>query len=103
MISTSILVYVKTHHPRTLLCRGTTNDKGVGSNRGLDLGSSKVDDLAVLLEHVHLLNSRDGLGIDLLQGTGQLGLLTSRALAGLLHLAANSSLAANAGLGLQLG
>lgn len=31
------------------------------------LGSSKVDDVPVLLEHVHLLNCLDGLHIELLE------------------------------------
>jgi hypothetical protein len=42
--------------------------EGVGGDGGVDLGGSKVDDVSVLLEHVDLLNSLDGLGVQLLKG-----------------------------------
>lgn len=89
------------------------NDKGVGSDRGLDykeirfhmtsttqhtLRGRKVDDMPILLEHVHLLNPRDRLGIDLLQGISNLGLLPSRRLAALLDLSTDSALPTDAGL-----
>jgi hypothetical protein len=66
------------------------------------LGGSKVDDLSILLEHVNLLDGRDVLGVDLLQGIGELGLITSSTLGGLLDLPADGSLATNAGLRLEL-
>lgn len=36
------------------------------------LGGLEVDDVAVLLEHVDLLNLLDGLGVELLQGLEEL-------------------------------
>lgn len=62
-----------------------------------------MDDLAIFLEHVDLLDGWDGLGINLLQGVGKLSLLAGRVLAGLLDLSAHGAFATNAGLRLQLG
>jgi hypothetical protein len=39
---------------------------------GRTLGSGEVDDVAVALEHVHLLNCLDGLHVELLQGSLEL-------------------------------
>ena len=62
-----------------------------------------MDDLAVLLEHVNLLDGRNRLSIDLLEGVGELGLFAGRVLASLLDLSADGTFATNAGLGLELG
>lgn len=61
-----------------------------------------MDNLTILPEHVNLLDGRNRLGIDLLQGVGKLGLLTGRVLAGLLDLSADGAFATDAGLGLEL-
>lgn len=61
-----------------------------------------MDNLTILLEHVNLLDSRDRLGIDLLQGISEFGLLTGRVLGSLLDLSADGSFATDAGLGLEL-
>ncbi len=37
----------------------TGDSEGVGSQGGLHLGIVEVDDSAVILDHVHLLNARD--------------------------------------------
>jgi len=44
------------------------SNRPVGSRFLRTLGSSEVDDVAVALEHVNLLDSLDGLDVDLLQG-----------------------------------
>jgi hypothetical protein len=52
-----------------------------------------VDDVAVALEHVDLLNGLDGLDIELLEGLLQLLVVTGRPRGGALHLPAGSTLA----------
>jgi hypothetical protein len=54
------------------------------SGRSRTFGSSKVDDVAVLLEHVDLLDGLDGLHIELLKRSLQLLVIHSRALVYLL-------------------
>lgn len=61
----------------------------------LTLGGSKVDDVSVLLEHVDLLDSLDGLNIDLLKSSLELLVVGSSGLVDLLDLAAGSSLSSN--------
>ena len=54
----------------------------------------KVDDVAVRLEHVDLLNGRDGLHVHLLEGRLQLLVVDARGLVDLLDVPAGGSLAA---------
>lgn len=61
-------------------------------------GSTKVDDVAILLEHVDLLNGLDGLDVHLLQRDLQLLVVGTGRLVDLLDLAAGSALASVAGL-----
>ena len=56
------------------------------------LGGSKVDDIAVALEHVDLLNSLDGLGVQLLQGLLELLVVGARASGRTLDLSPGSTL-----------
>lgn len=53
--------------------------EGVGGNGGVDLGRGEVDDVAVRLEHVDLLDSLDGLDVELLQGSLELLVVTGGA------------------------
>jgi len=53
-----------------------------------------VDDVAVRLEHVDLLNGRDGLHVHLLEGRLQLLVVDARGLVDLLDVPAGGSLAA---------
>ena len=64
----------------------------------LTSGSTKVDDVAVFLEHVDLLNSLDGLDVHLLQGGLELLVVGAGGLVDLLDLAAGSTLASVAWL-----
>lgn len=57
------------------------------------LRGGKVDDVAVALEHVHLLDSLDGLNIDLLKGGLELLVIASGAGRRSLDLSAGSTLA----------
>lgn len=41
----------------TLLFTVSSNSKRVGSEGGLDLGVSEMQDMAVIFDHVHLLNA----------------------------------------------
>lgn len=65
----------------------------VGKEFRLTLGSGEVDDVAVLLEHVDLLDGLDGLHVHLLQGRLQLLVVGAGGLVDLLDLAAGSALA----------
>lgn len=69
------------------VCR---RDEGRG---GLTLGRVKVDDIAILLEHVDLLNSLDGLDVHFLQSRLQLLVVGAGGLVDLLDLAAGSAFA----------
>lgn len=64
-----------------------------GMKKGLTLGSSEVDDVSVLLEHVDLLDGLDGLHVHLLQGGLELLVVGAGRLVDLLDLAAGSALA----------
>lgn len=46
----------------------TSNGKSIGGERCLDLRVVEVNDGTVVLEHVHLLNTRDVVNSQLLQG-----------------------------------
>lgn len=59
----------------------------------LTLRCREVDDVAVALEHVDLLNRLDGLDVELLQGALELLVVTAGALVDLLDLSARSTLA----------
>lgn len=82
--------------------RGSTNHgpllKVVAVMEMLTSGSTKVDDVAVFLEHVDLLNSLDGLDVHLLQGGLELLVVGAGGLVDLLDLAAGSTLASVAWL-----
>lgn len=52
-----------------------------------------MDDVAVRLEHVDLLDGLDGLGVELLQGAQELGVVTAGAASGAGGLSAGSTLA----------
>jgi hypothetical protein len=56
-------------------------------------GSSKVDDVAIGLEHVHLFNGLYGLNIELRQGSLQLLVVCASALVRLLDLSSRCALA----------
>jgi hypothetical protein len=58
----------------------------------LTLRSGKVDNVAVLLEHVNLLNRLDGLHVHLLERRLELFVVGGRGLVDALGLAAGSSL-----------
>lgn len=60
-------------------------------------GSTEVDDVAVLLEHVDLLNSLDGLDVQLLEGGLELLVVGISGAVDLLDLAAGSALASIGG------
>ena len=88
--------------------------EGVGGNSGVDcaalvwlsegvvrgivfrhtLGGGEVDDVAVLLEHVDLLNSLDGLDVQLLKRSLELLVVGTSGPVDLLDLPAGSTLAA---------
>ena len=72
--------------------------------RRLTLRSTEVDDVSVLLEHVHLLNASEGLNSQLLHSGLQLGVITTgHGTLGLLHnLSAWGTLATNTLGALQL-
>ena len=53
----------------------------------------EVDDFAIILEHVHLLNGRDGVHTQALQGVLELLVIGVRGLAGTLVLSTDSPLA----------
>lgn len=59
----------------------------------LTLGGSKVDNVAVRLEHVDLLNGRDGLDVHLLEGSLELLVVTTAGSVDLLDLSSGSTLA----------
>ena len=61
--------------------------------RRLTLRSTEVDDVSVLLEHVHFLDGLDGLDVHLLQGCLELLVVRTGRLVDLLDLAAGSALA----------
>jgi hypothetical protein len=73
----------------------------MGNGRvGLTAGSGEVDDVAVLLEHVDLLDALDGLDVHLLQGGLELLVVGTGGAGDLLDLTAGSTLAsANCQLG----
>lgn len=52
-----------------------------------------MDDIAVALEHVNLLNGRDGLSVELLEGLLKLLVVTARSLRSPLNLPPRSTLA----------
>lgn len=52
-----------------------------------------MDDVAVRLEHVDLLDGLDGLGVELLQGAQELGVVTAGATSSAGSLSAGSTLA----------
>lgn len=68
----------------------------VGWSR-LTAGSTEVDDVAVLLEHVDLLDTLDGLDVQLLQSGLQLLVVGVGGPVDLLDLAAGSALASVSG------
>lgn len=70
----------------------------IGDNEGfrlyrLTLGGGEVDDVAVRLEHVDLLNGRDGLDVHLLEGSLELLVVTTTGSVDLLDLSSGSTLA----------
>lgn len=69
------------------------SDASVDPRLLLTLGSGKVDDVAVALEHVDLLNRLDGLDVELLQGALELLVVGAGALVDLLDLPARGTLA----------
>ena len=80
--------------------RVSGHDVGVGPDGGLDLGVGEVDDVAVVLEEVDLLNTGDVGGAELLEGGGQLGVGLGRGRPGRrLLLAAGGALAPGLGVG----
>ena len=68
------------------------DDGGVRFSQ-LTLGGGKVDDVAVRLEHVDLLNGRDGLDVHLLEGGLELLVVTTAGSVDLLDLSSGSTLA----------
>ena len=74
----------------------------VGWSR-LTAGSTEVDDVAVLLEHVDLLDTLDGLDVQLLQGGLQLLVVGVGGPVDLLDLAAGSALASVSGNSVLVG
>ena len=71
----------------------------IGDNEGfrlyrLTLGGGEVDDVAVRLEHVDLLNGRDGLDVHLLEGGLELLVVTTTGSVDLLDLSSGSTLSA---------
>lgn len=71
------------------MCRGHGT---LGSS--LTLGSGEVDDISVLLEHVNLLDGRNGLGVELLQRRVKLLVISTRPLGSSLDRSPGSSFAA---------
>lgn len=67
---------------------------GGGSWQQLTLGGSKVDDVAVRLEHVDLLDGLDGLDVHLLEGGLELLVVTTAGSVDLLDLSSGGTLAA---------
>lgn len=70
----------------------------IGDNEGfrlyrLTLGGGEVDDVAVRLEHVDLLDGRDGLDVHLLEGSLELLVVTTTGSVDLLDLSSGSTLA----------
>lgn len=76
-------------------CAGGGKILGCGST-SLTLGRGKVNDVAVALEHVDLLDSLDGLDVELLEGLLQLLVIGAGSLGCALHLPARGALAADA-------
>jgi len=68
----------------------------------LTLGCGKVNDVAIALEHVDLLDSLDGLNVELLEGLLELLVVGAGPLGRTLHLAARGTLAADARRGTEL-
>ena len=66
-----------------------------GAHEGwrLTLGGSEVDDVAVRLEHVDLLDGRDGLNVHLLESGLELLVVTTAGSVDLLDLSSGSTLA----------
>lgn len=64
----------------------------------LTLGGSEVDDVAVRLEHVDLLDGRDGLNVHLLESGLELLVVTTAGSVDLLDLSSGSTLATVCGL-----
>ena len=76
------------------------HDVGVGADGGLDLGVGEVNDLAVVLEEVDLLDAGDVGGAELLEGGGELGIGLGRGRSGgRLLLASGGALASGLGVG----
>lgn len=67
-----------------------------GGSTALTLGCGKVNDVAVALEHVDLLDSLDGLHVKLLEDLLELLVVGAGPLGCALHLPARGALAANA-------
>ena len=67
-----------------------------GAHEGwrLTLGGSEVDDVAVRLEHVDLLDGLDGLDVQLLKSSLELLVVTATASVDLLDLSSGGALAA---------
>uniref|UniRef100_A0A1I8HKH1 Myosin motor domain-containing protein n=1 Tax=Macrostomum lignano TaxID=282301 RepID=A0A1I8HKH1_9PLAT len=76
--------------------RLASDGEGVGLQRGLHLGIVEVNDLVVILEHVHLLDAGYGIDAQLLQRGGDLPLVSASVLVQNLLLAAGGALAADA-------
>jgi hypothetical protein len=76
--------------------------ESVVRDSGVNLGSSEVDDVAIRLEHVNLLNGLDRLGAKLLQGRLELLVVGAGPGGRTLHLSPRSSLATNSGAGAEL-
>lgn len=62
----------------------------------LTLGCGKVNDVAITFEHVDLLDSLDGLDVELLEGLLELLVVGAGPLGRALHLAARGAFAADA-------
>jgi hypothetical protein len=72
----------------------TDSSSSIIRYRGIrTLGGGEVDDVAIVLEHVDLLNGLDGLGVELLQGGKELLVIGVGAGGGALDLATGSTLA----------
>ena len=68
-------------------------DRAQARRESLTLGCREVDDVAVALEHVDLLDSLDGLDVQLLKSTLELLVVGASVLVDLLDLPAGSTLA----------
>lgn len=89
-------------------CDGHVSIFEIGDSEGswlyeLTLGGGEVDDVAVRLEHVDLLDGRDGLDVHLLEGGLELLVVTTTGSVDLLDLSSGSTLATVLSLYISLG